>query len=91
LASSGNWFENQKQDFEVLIKTSELKSFSNAVNIDARLYQNAGGLIIQQLAYTLAHLNEYLNLFQNSIEKIEPLTVNILISQGSNYFLKLPN
>jgi len=89
LASSGNWFENQKQDFEVLIKTSELKSFSNAVNIDARLYQNAGGLIIQQLAYTLAHLNEYLNLFQNSIEKIEPLTVNILISQGSNYFFEI--
>jgi methylmalonyl-CoA mutase len=89
LASSGNWFKNQKQDFQVLVKTTELKSFSNAITVDARLYQNAGGLIIQQLAYTLAHLNEYLNLLQNSIQKTEPLAVNVLISQGSNYFFEI--
>lgn len=89
LASSGNWFKNQKQDFEVLIKTLELKSFSNTIHIDARVYQNAGGLIIQQLAYTLAHLNEYLNLLQNSSQKTEPIAVNVIVSQGSNYFFEI--
>jgi methylmalonyl-CoA mutase len=89
LASTGNWFKSQKEDIAALLKTVRLESFINTINVDARLYQNAGGLMVQQLAYSLAHLNEYLNLIDNSDSKISSINVNLLISQGSNYFFEI--
>ncbi|NEV94218.1 methylmalonyl-CoA mutase [Psychroflexus sp. YR1-1] len=89
LASSGNWFKNQKEDFEVFLKTTTLSGFKNQINIDARLYQNSGGLIIQQLAYALAHLNEYLNVLNRDDSKLTGLTVNLIMSLGSNYFFEI--
>ena len=89
LASSGNWFKNQKEDFDMFLKTTQFSSFKNQINVDARLYQNSGGLIIQQLAYALAHLNEYLNMLNNSVSKLNLVNVNLLISQGSNYFFEI--
>lgn len=89
LASSGNWFKNQKEDFDVFLKISTLSSFKNQINVDARLYQNSGGLIIQQLAYSLAHLNEYLNLLNDSDSTLDSIKVNLVISQGSNYFFEI--
>jgi len=70
LASSGNWYKSQKEDIDAFLKTATFESSNNAINIDSRLYQNAGGLIIQQLAYSLAHLNEYLNILDNSDSKL---------------------
>lgn len=89
LASSGNWFKSQKEDFEVFLKTIQFSSFKNQISVDARLYQNSGGLIIQQLAYGLAHLNEYLNLLNDSNLKLNSININLLISQGSNYFFEI--
>lgn len=89
LASSGNWFKNQKEDLEAFLKTTQFSSFKNQINVDARLYQNSGGLIIQQLAYALAHLNEYLNILNDSDSKLNSINVNLLISQGSNYFFEI--
>jgi methylmalonyl-CoA mutase len=89
LASTGNWFKSQKEDIAAFLKTVRLESFINTINVDARLYQNAGGLMVQQLAYSLAHLNEYLNLIDNSDSKISSIKVNLLISQGSNYFFEI--
>ncbi|SDG87439.1 methylmalonyl-CoA mutase subunit beta [Psychroflexus sediminis] len=89
LASSGNWFKNQKTDFEVFLKTAKFSSFKNQINVDARLYQNSGGLIIQQLAYGLAHLNEYLNVLHQDDSKWTALNVNFVISLGSNYFFEI--
>lgn len=89
LASTGNWFKSQKQDITDLLEVSRLKGFENHIHIDARLYQNAGGLITQQLAYTLAHINEYLTVFYNSDQKLENLKVNITIAQGSHYFFEI--
>jgi methylmalonyl-CoA mutase len=89
LASSGNWYKSQKEDIDAFLKTATFESSNNAINIDSRLYQNAGGLIIQQLAYSLAHLNEYLNILDNSDSKLTAVKVNLLISQGSNYFFEI--
>ncbi|GAA0759052.1 methylmalonyl-CoA mutase subunit beta [Psychroflexus lacisalsi] len=89
LASSGNWFKNQKEDFDTFLKITQFSSFKNHINVDARLYQNAGGLIIQQLAYGLAHLNEYLNVLEHSGNKLKSINVNFIISQGSNYFFEI--
>ena len=83
LAQSGNWFNNLKSDhleFEKIVK-----SCANSIAIDATLYQNAGATITQQLAYTLAHANEYLsNLGKDIAHKFH---FNFAI--GSNYFFEI--
>ena len=86
LAKTGNWFTNLKEDHSVLeaiIKnTGGLKS---SLSIDVSLYQNAGATIVQQLAYALAHANEYLNHFEEKIDNL--ITFNV--SVGSNYFFEI--
>ena len=83
LAQSGNWFNNLKSDhleFEKIVKNC-----TNSIAIDATLYQNAGATITQQLAYTLAHANEYLsNLGKDIAHKFH---FNFAI--GSNYFFEI--
>lgn len=83
LAESGNWFHNLKEDhfkFEKIIKNCK-----NSIGINATLYQNAGATIVQQLAYTLAHANEYLNHYGSEIAS----KMHINFSVGSNYFFEI--
>ncbi|HJS00197.1 MAG TPA: methylmalonyl-CoA mutase subunit beta, partial [Flavobacterium sp.] len=83
LVKEGNWFENLEKDFEKLnILTS--KSTIPFLNLKTGIYQNAGANIIQQLAYTLAHVNEYFN----RISTInQPITIEV--SVGTNYFFEI--
>jgi methylmalonyl-CoA mutase len=86
LAKTGNWFTSLQKDhsvFEDIIKNSSAINSSLSINIS--LYQNAGATIIQQLAYALAHANEYLNYFGNKIQN--KITFNV--SVGSNYFFEI--
>ena len=50
---------------------AETKKFiydsNNSISVNASLYQNAGASIIQELAYALAHTNEYIEIFGTSI------------------------
>ena len=86
LARSGNWHVNLKTDFQILKQTLSLgKNLKSVISIDLGLYQNAGGSMIQQLAYTLAHANEYLNLFDEDAIK----SVVFKVSVGSNYFFEI--
>jgi methylmalonyl-CoA mutase len=83
LAETGNWFFNLKEDFNKLDKIQ--KKSNNCISVSGDLYQNTGATITQQLAYTLAHANEYLNKFgANSIGKI-----HFTFSVGSNYFFEI--
>ena len=59
-ARTGNWFSNLKDDFNIVDEILALE-FENTLTIDGALYQNAGANMVQQLAYSLAHANEYLN------------------------------
>jgi len=64
LASTGNWFYNLEKDFKLLdelLAAHTQGGTMNTIGVDASLYQNAGANIVQQLAYALAHANEYLN------------------------------
>jgi len=82
LAKSGNWFTNLQEDhtqFEVIVNTT------STINIDLSLYQNAGATMVQQLAYTLAHTNEYLNHLKNK----ESILVIFNVSVGTNYFFEI--
>lgn len=87
LAKTGNWYTNLKDDhekFDVIVKSS------NQFSIDLSLYQNAGANIVQQLAYSLAHANEYLNHFDNlSAETKEAIEVTFNTAVGSNYFFEI--
>ncbi len=83
LAESGNWFTNLKSDhskFENIINHC-----TNSIGINVGLYQNAGASITQQLAYALAHANEYLNHFGKEI--VSKFHFNF--SVGSNYFFEI--
>lgn len=88
LAKTGNWYTNLKEDHSKFIT---LASHSNQLYIDTSLYQNAGATIVQQLAYSLAHTNEYLNQLDTKISENEKqsLQVTFEVSVGSNYFFEI--
>lgn len=86
LAKDGNWFTNLDTDFSVL-KEINSKTELPFLSIDSGLYQNAGANIVQQLAYTLAHINEYFNRLQPTTDNRQPITIEV--SVGSNYFFEI--
>lgn len=87
LAKTGNWYSNLKEDFSVFENCVNL---SNAFSINVALYQNAGANMVQQLAYALAHTNEYFNHLENiSKEKTTQIDVTFNVSVGSNYFFEI--
>lgn len=83
LCKDGNWFENLESDFAKLNTIASTSSVS-FLNINSQTYQNAGANIVQQLAYTLAHANEYFNRIEN-ISK--PITIEVTV--GTNYFFEI--
>jgi len=87
LAKTGNWFNNLKEDYT---KFEGIINRTNQLSIDLSLYQNAGATIAQQLAYGLAHANEYLNKLDNVIESNAKRSLNVTfnVSVGSNYFFE---
>lgn len=86
LAKSGNWFNNLKNDHRNLEDiASKCDALTSIISIDISLYQNAGANIIQQLAYALAHANEYLNHFGSNLKG----KVVFNLSVGSNYFFEI--
>jgi methylmalonyl-CoA mutase len=98
LAKTGNWFANLTEDHE---KFSAIIAKTNHLSIDMSLYQNAGATMVQQLAYSLAHANEYLNYIDNNKtlktlfsqtenSRIEqPLQITFNVAVGSNYFFEI--
>ena len=83
LTKDGNWFENLEKDFEKLNAISN-KTSVPFITIQSGIYQNAGANMVQELAYTLAHINEYFNRIKNSNQ---PITIEV--SVGTNYFFEI--
>ncbi|AUP78340.1 methylmalonyl-CoA mutase subunit beta [Flavivirga eckloniae] len=86
LAKSGNWHHNLNDDFS---KFEAITTHTKQAAINASLYQNAGANIVQQLAYALAHANEYLNHFENNKDILPILEVTFNVSVGTNYFFEI--
>ena len=85
LAKDGNWFNTEEKDnFETLNLISKQVSNCSIININSSLYQNAGANMVQELAYSLAHANEYLN-------RISTINQPIVfkISVETNYFFEI--
>ncbi|WP_338378595.1 methylmalonyl-CoA mutase subunit beta [uncultured Flavobacterium sp.] len=83
LAKDGNWFTNLDQDFNTLNQIAS-KTTDSFLTIKSGIYQNAGANMIQQLAYTLAHVNEYFNRIENLNQ---PITIEVAV--GTNYFFEI--
>lgn len=81
LAKDGNWYKNLESDFKSLNQVNSKTSF---LSISTGIYQNAGANMVQQLAYTLAHVNEYFNRIENLNQ---PITIEV--SVGTNYFFEI--
>lgn len=83
LTKDGNWFNNLENDFDALnlLSSKETQAF---LTINAKTYQNAGATIVQQIAYTLAHANEY---FNRILSINQPITIEVAV--GTNYFFEI--
>ena len=88
LAKTGNWHTNLKEDHT---KLDAIVKNTNQLSIDLDLYQNAGATIVQQLAYGLAHANEYINHLDSVItsKAKQSFQVTFNIAVGSNYFFEI--
>lgn len=83
LAKEGNWFENLDKDFEKLNAIAS-KATNPFLSCNANLYDNAGANMVQQIAYTIAHINEYFNRIPSTNQ---PITIEV--SVGTNYFFEI--
>jgi len=84
-ASDGNWIPtSDKNNFETIDEISKATTNLSLLSVDLGLYQNAGANITQQIAYSLAHANEYLNRIQNI-----PKQILFEVSVGTNYFFEI--
>ena len=88
LVKSGNWFFNLKEDHKHF---ESVYDHTQTLSIDLSHYQNSGATIIQQLAYALAHANEYLNHLSNRNNENSFTSVSCVfkVAIGSNYFFEI--
>ncbi|AYN66654.1 methylmalonyl-CoA mutase [Euzebyella marina] len=88
LAQTGNWPEgnlNCLNQFSELLVNSHDSELSHHLSIDTSLYKNAGATIVQQLAYSLAHTTEYLNLIPKEYFSKPTFRVSLV----GNYFFEI--
>lgn len=85
LAQEGNWIQTKEKDnFESLRNVLKVGKNIGTISINVGLYQNAGANMAQQIAYGLAHANEYFNQINNINKRLV-----FEISVGSNYFFEI--
>ena len=100
LTRTGNWYHNLKKDYEILDSVITKNPSLNILSIDTSVYHNAGANSVQQIAYALAHANEYLNHYcylddeEANIkglaeEDVEKLNFTFQMATGSNYFFEI--
>ena len=85
LVSEGKWFvTSEKNNFDSLNTLCTAIPNSSIISVDSSLYQNAGANMVQQIAYSMAHVNEYFN----RIPIInQPIVFQIAV--GTNYFFEI--
>lgn len=81
-AQTGNWISSYEKDLD------SQKSNSTIV-VDGRLYEEAGANIINELAFMLSHLNDYLayNSENNSLKSLKK--GHLSVSVGSDFFMEI--
>lgn len=88
LSRTGNWFKSLELDHKDLNELVD-KDMANLLSVDMSLYENAGANMVQQLAFGMAHVNEYLN-HLDSTEKMKSFkNIQFKVSVGGNYFFEI--
>ncbi|WP_203296597.1 methylmalonyl-CoA mutase subunit beta [Luteirhabdus pelagi] len=88
LGRSGNWYHSLKEDHQILDTLSSQYAKHHLLSVDTETYQNAGANIVQQVAYALAHANEYLNHYSEK-EWLPETKLTFKMAMGSNYFFEI--
>src|SRR5690606_8577595 len=87
-----------EKDFGILHKiVNSPLPFKSVISVNTLQYQNAGANIVQQLAYAMAHANEYLNFINNwdlipksgKTESNKNFYFSFKIATGSNFFFEI--
>jgi methylmalonyl-CoA mutase len=85
LAKDGNWYNTkEKNNFDTLNILGKEAPFLSIISINGGLYQNAGATMVQQISYSLAHVNEYFNRIPDINQPIV-----FQLSVGANYFFEI--
>lgn len=85
LAQTGNWHRTLTNDFKVIENILHKNNIKGIIGINASIYQNAGANITQQIAYALAHGNEYLHKFGCDFAS----KIQFNFATGSHYFFEI--
>ena len=88
LSRSGNWYQSLEKDHELFDALLEM-DIDNLISIDTSLYENAGAHKVQQLAFGLAHANEYLNHLEVAGKLKTLKQIQFKVSVGGNYFFEI--
>ncbi|MDR9401409.1 MAG: methylmalonyl-CoA mutase family protein [Psychroflexus sp.] len=81
------YYPEHSKTTEDIIKTQV--SHQNRLLINASLYHNAGANATQEIAYTAAHLNEYLNLLADKKQLTALKEIKCKVAVGSRYFIEI--
>lgn len=85
LAQDGNWFTTaEKSNFDTIQLLLKETNIVSLISINGTLYQNTGATIVQQIAYIMAHTNEYFNRLENIKT---PIVLQVAV--GTNYFFEI--
>ncbi|SNR46503.1 heterodimeric methylmalonyl-CoA mutase small subunit [Lutibacter agarilyticus] len=85
LAKTGNWYKNLNTDFKTIENLLQKNNSKFILSVNANIYQNAGANTVQQVAYALAHVNEYFTKFDANIAS----KIQFNFATGSNYFFEI--
>ncbi|REE80513.1 methylmalonyl-CoA mutase [Lutibacter oceani] len=85
LAKTGNWYKSFHDDFKNLESIIQKYPTNYCIAVHVDLYQNAGANTVQQVAYAISHVNEYLLKFGGEIAN----KIQFDFAIGSNYFFEI--
>jgi len=85
LVKTGNWYTSLNTDFKSIENLIQKNHATTTLSVNADLYQNSGANTIQQIAYALAHANEYLIKFGPDIAN----NIQFNFAVGNNYFFEI--
>ncbi|SNR26478.1 methylmalonyl-CoA mutase [Maribacter sedimenticola] len=88
LARTGNWHHSMKEDL-LAVKDILSLNIENVLQVNVGLYENAGADIVQQLAYAMAHANEYLHMCQEQSDLRQLKKMEFKLAIGGNYFFEI--
>ena len=77
----GEWHHSQEADMEVLNQLVHIP-------VNASLYEEAGANTVNELAFALAHVNEYFN-FLNEKGNLSGKTIHSIFSIGPDFFTEI--